>query len=281
MSKEFKLTINADQIAKDIGEEVNKVAQTLEQEVRGLAIQTHAKVIEFANEDLKGWQLQHFLGDGGKNIRWAQVSDNIWVVEIDESVGWLNDGRPPTSMATEEWLLKNAKVAKDGSKYKVIPFTHGKQSHGTNAMLSTVAKNIIKQARDESGKRINLRKIERNPDGTPKTGVLHKINYTPPYTAKQVPEMFSKPRTPEMAQKSGLKAHEGIFKLAGLQISQKMVGGKVKREAVTFRVVSSKHQAEGRWMHPEVKAGRFLERTFEWVQETAWPEILRKISNNK
>jgi hypothetical protein len=278
MSKEFKFNINAEAVAAQVQQDVESIYKELQDGVKSLTAQTHAKVLEFASQDLKGYNLKAFMGENGKNVSWDQVSDNIFVVAIDPSVGFYNDGRPPVSMATESWLLKNAKTAKDGSKYRVIPFKHDtKQTHGANAQLNSMAKNMIRQARTPDNKRIPLYSIEKNADGTPRIGTLHKIKATPPFTQSQAPSLFSKPRSAEDAKATGLKAHGGIFKLEGLAVSQRMVGPKVKREAVTFRVVSSKHQAEGRWLFPAIPAHRFLERAFEWATQTAWPEILSKI----
>ena len=176
--KSFNFTINADAVAREIQQDVAVTVEKLQTAAEQLAIQTHAKVLEFASQDLKGYHLDTFLGENRNNVKWARVSDNLWVIELDESVGYYETGRPPVSMATESWLLKNAKTAKDGSKYKVIPFKTGaKESnvHGTNAALNTMAKAAIRKARTVDNKRISLMKIEKNPDGSPKIGVLHKI----------------------------------------------------------------------------------------------------------
>lgn len=281
--KNFNFTINADAVARELKEDVALTVAAVQEAAQDLTIQAHAKVLEFASQDLKGFQLQLFLGKNRENVRWSRASENLWVVEIDESVGYFDSGRPPVSMATEQWLLKNAKTAKDGSKYKVIPIGRdtgkGGASHGTTATLNTMAKNAIRSARTSDNKRIAIHRIEKNPDGTPKIGILHKIPIKAPFSQSQTPNLYSKPRSKEDAAKSGLKEHGGIFKLEGLAISQRMVGGKVKREAVTFRVVSSKHLAEGRWMAPAIKAGNFLQRTFDWATKQAWPEMLAGISD--
>lgn len=278
----YGFTVNADEVARQIGQEVEGVIGEIQSKVQGLAIQTHAKVIEFATEELKGYQLETFLGKGAKNVRWTKASNNLWVVEIDESVGYFEDGRPSVSMATDKWLLKNAKTAKDNSKYKVIPFTHdlkgkGTDAHGTAAVLNTMAKNAVRVARTADNKRIPLYKIEKNPDGTVKTGIVHKIPVNAPFSQSQAPNLYSKPRTADEAKATGLKAHAGIFKLQGLVISQRDNGnGRIKREGVTFRVVSSKHQSEHRWMAPEIKPGNYLQKAFTWMEQE-WPKILAGI----
>jgi hypothetical protein len=283
MPKPYNIFINADAVAKKIGDHYDNIRNELRTAVQNLSIQTHAKIIEMANEDLKGWQLQNFLGENGSNIRWRQASDNIWAVEIDEKVMFYDRGRPIVSMATESWLLKNGKKAKDGSVYRAIPFkkdlsAKGISAHGVSGTLNIMAKNAIQAARTEQGQKISLRTIERNRDGSPRVGILHKIPVAQPFNQRQAPNLFSRPRSAEDAKKTGLKEHEGIFKLQGLVIAQRMVGAKVKREAMTFRVVSSKHKNENRWMYPEIKAHRFLERAFQWAINEAWPQQLRELT---
>lgn len=280
MAKDKSFVINADAVAAAIGQEVNDIVEDLTAKAENLTVQIHAKVLEMASNELKGFQLQQFLGEKGENVGWARVSDSLWVVEIDDSVGFYDTGRPETPMATEHWLLKNAKTAKDGSKYKVIPISQGKSSPSANAAITSMANNAIKQARTADGKRISRTRIDRNADGTPKLGVIHKIPVKAPGTQSQMPSLFSKPRGPGESQRTGLPEHGGIFKLEGLAITQRMVKGKVKREATVFRVASSKH-ANDRWFYPAIKAHNFLERALDWAVNEVWPKMIDEISRNK
>jgi hypothetical protein len=140
------------------------------------------------------------------------------------------------------------------------------------AAYEAIVKKTMKEAK------IPLRKIERNPDGTPKLGVLHKLSIEPPGSSSQFPGMFSVPRTQETAAKIGLPAHEGIYHLKGLMVVQRMNSkNKPVREAITIRTISSKHEAEGnRWMYPEVKPFRSLEAAQDFAQEE-WSKILEAI----
>lgn len=279
--KPLKFTINADQLAANLQTTYEDIKKDVERGVQGLTAQTHAKVIELANDQLKGFQLKDFLGEGGENVRWSKVGTNMWSVEIDESKMFYNDGRKSVSMLTDQWLLKNAKTAKDGSKYAVIPFRDNLRSNANSSgskassTLGTMTRNAIRNARTPEGKRIPIRTIEKNKDGTPKLGILHKIK-TQPMSQSQAPSLYSSPRSQEMALKTGLKAHGGIFKLEGLAISQRKVGAGVKREAVTFRVASSKQIAEGRWMYPAITPHNFLQKAFDWAVQQ-WPQIQREI----
>jgi hypothetical protein len=119
----------------------------------------------------------------------------------------------------------------------------------------------------------------------------------------QAPDLFSKPRTPEGAKElnkklaelgqTGLKPHGGIFKLAGAVVSQRVKRNskgeiqrdkktgkaKVQKETVVFRVISSKHEHEGRWMYPRVDAFNSLQKTKEWADKE-WINILKKLEES-
>jgi hypothetical protein len=285
----FDITVDTSAIAEKVNKTKEVVEQKLTPAMERLSISTHAFIINKANNELSDFKRKFFLGVGeygkktlkqsssgagvdetAKNVRWVKVSNGIWVVEIDESAAWIEEGREPTSMATEDWLLKpgKAKVAKDGSLYRAIPFKiteGGKEAHGTKPAYAS----IIKGAMKEQG--IPIKKIERNEDGTPKLGIIHKLNIEGPQGGwEQFPGMHSRPRTAEESAMSGLKPHKGIFHLKGAVVVQRMKPGKKPKpvkETVVFRIVSSKHKLENRWMYPEVKPFNAIPAAYDYAKE--------------
>lgn len=275
---DFRIAVNLEQIAKDMNTTVDSIYERVRGEAEKLSISTHAFIVRKAQNDLDGFLLKTYLGKNNENVRWVKVNDNMYVVEVDESVGWIEEGRAPTSMATESWLLKpgKAKRAKDGSLYRVIPMTQARFAGGGFDNPKTAYETMIKGALRENN--INLKKIERDEFGNPKMGILHKVNIEAPFSQEQTPGMYSKPRTAEDAAKSGLKQHGGIFHLSGLAVLQrKGAKGGTVREAVTFRVVSSKHQAEGRWVYPQVKEFGGIKAANEYAKEQ-WDKIVEQLN---
>jgi hypothetical protein len=130
--------------------------------------------------------------------------------------------------------------------------------------------------------KVNMNKLDMDSSGAPKLGVVKNIKIDAPFPSNQAPDLYSKPRTPMQAQLSGLKQHDGIFLLAGLAVVQREieVNGKKKvvKEAVTFRTVSSKHQAEGKWLYPEVKALNAIPEAYEWAKNQWESVILPELS---
>ena len=241
-----------------------------------------------------------FIDQKIKNVRWNKVTNGIWVVTIDEKAQWLEEGREETFMG--EWLLKpgakGVKRAKDGSLYRVIPFKHTEGKSDVQDKPGMVAL-IEQQAKKQ---KVSLTRIERNSSGEPKLGVLHKLDIHSRTPQHQAPDLFSKPRTPEAAAalnkklgemgQTGLKPHGGIFHLEGAVVTQRLkknAKGEIMKDkkgrskaiksTVTFRVISSKHEHEGRWMYPKVEPFNSLAKAKNWADEE-WKEVLKKLEQS-
>ena len=274
----YRFSINADEVARQVGRNLSEVRDRVYQEVQKLSISAHAFIIAKANAELNGYIRQAFLGPDNKNVHWEKVADQIWAVTIDEKAAWIEEGRPAMFM---RWLIDNnpkAKTAKDGSRYAHIPFTHSKlagRSESTMNNPKAAYEAIVKKTMKDNG--IPLKKIEKNADGSPKLGVLHRLPIEPPGTREQFPGMFSMPRSHQMAKQIGLEPHGGIFHLKGVMVVQRLnTKGKPVREAITIRTISTKHEAEGRWKYPEVPAFKSLEAASNFAQEE-WAKVLEAI----
>lgn len=274
---QFKIDANIDKIAAQLGATRDLVKTQVRSAMERLSISTHAFVVSHAQENLKGWTRDHFFGENGANVRWTEIADGFWVVEIDPSVAWIEEGRDPTFMG--EWLLKESfnnggKVhrAKDGSKYRVIPFTH---SRG-NKVFNDNFVSDVKQAAKASGFKLNT--IDRDQEGNAKIGILGKLQFGPSVTQKTDAnsQFFSKERSPSVAAELGLQPYKGKHYLADAVVTQRKVGKSVKKEVVTFRVISSKHEAENRWFYPQVPALNSIPAAYEYANKE-WDKIMRSL----
>lgn len=279
----FNIIVDPHAIAAALGKTTAELVPRLRKEVQLLSISAHAFVIKRAQDT---WQHAHpntlarFLGEDNENVRWSKLGKSQWLVEIDESVKDLEEGAPRQFM---DWLLTNnpkAKRAKDGSMYASIPITSQKfagprQGFHPNQALASMVRNEMKR------QGISLRGLERDPAGNPLLGVLHRIEPPMPGSQSQFPSLYSAPRTPEMARLIGLPEHEGIPYLEGTMIVQREVKkgkqkGKVVREAVTFRTISSKHKAEGRWFRKEIIGLQSLPAAEQYAR-TEWEKIVLRL----
>lgn len=314
----FRFKVNVSEIAEQLRTTREAIEDKVTSAVESLSTEAHAYIVNIARTKWAAddFKRQFFLGldrygkdatsksdtdpridQAVKNVRWNKVTDGIWVVSLDEKVQWLEEGREETFMG--EWLLKpgakGVKRAKDGSLYRVIPMKHTEGKADVQDKPGMVE--LIKQQAKQQ--KVSLTKIERNANGEPKLGILHKLDIRSRTPQSQVPDLFSKPRTPEDAAKlnkkladlgqTGLKPHGGIFHLEGAVISQRLKKNKkgevmkdkkgrskAIKETVTFRVISSKHEHENRWMYPKVEAFNSLQKTKEWADKQ-WLTVLQKL----
>jgi hypothetical protein len=311
----FRFRVNVDEIAAKVRLARELVEDVVVQQVELLSKASHAYIIGLTKEKWKDddFKRNFYLGTGefGKDassrstndphvdqvpkyLRWIKVGDGLWVVEIDERARWLEEGRKETFMG--EWLLKpgarGVKRAKDGSLYRAIPFkeTSNKKDTASHPALSQIVRDYTKQ------NKINLTKIEKNLDNTPKLGLIRKLDIRPHDAAGYAPGViYSRPRTETEAARTGLRPHSGIFKLQGAAVFQNVYDkgklvtnkrdaakiaatkkGSVKKETVVFRVISSKHKQENRWMYPAVEPANFLQKAYDHAN-AQWETIVKNI----
>ena len=243
----LRFFVNAEAIAEEFGELKKQVEEALTQGVRQMASMTHAKTQELASAKLQSTR-QTYLD----NLEFQEVDNGIWIVSLDQPALWIEEGRKAGDM-TEDLLRKNAKISKDGFKYKAIPFGHGKTPSQTPAsalMFLNHVKALLKS------RKIPYKKIEYNNDGSPRLGRLHTI--------KDINSL-----------KPSARASHGA--LDSLTIYQrKLPSGKVRRDIMTFRVVSSKHKGS-KWIHPGFEPKKFMDEALKWAEKIFNDEILPSI----
>lgn len=231
---------------------------------------THAHMMELAAQRLHS-RLEKFT----KGVKIVQESEDTWLITLNKTATWIDDGMPEHSMV-DDLLKRGAKTAKDGSRYRSIPFDH---SPGKGPATSTPAQQSLQATiKAELKKRdIPYAKVERNPDGSPKLGKLHAldINNGPLKTANGPGQGWGKIGQPKQGP-------TGTPFLQGIRIYQREVknaAGKVsvKRAIMTFRTVSSKHKAQNRWVHPGLKPQNIFEDTAKWAREEWETNVMPKI----
>ncbi len=242
----LKFFIDAEALAATLKEFKEEAEKAIEEGVKNLAAMTHAKTIELANEKLKTTKKLYT-----DNLSFQEAAPGVWVVALDEPALWIEEGRKQGDM-TEDLLRKGAHTAKDGSRYKAIPFDHGKPS----SQQSDFSKGLVAQIKSALKKaNIPYKKLELDRSGSPRLGKLHTLNIASPFPSSRA-------------------SHQA---LAGLNIYQtKTAKGNVRRDIVTFRVVSSKHKGS-KWIHPGREASKFMDEALSWAEEKFDSEILPQI----
>jgi hypothetical protein len=279
--------------------EVERLVQSVKQDLEGLerdthkavqllAAQAHAHIKEQVQAKLH--TRRQMYDEALQEVK--EVAPGIWVITLDAKAAWIEEGMPPHSMV-DDLLRRGARTAKDGSTYRVIPFQQNRgptmQSPGQQAMTAALKTELKKRG-------IPYGKIERDPTGAPKTGLLHKFNMSQPL---RPPGTEGKPgwgKGPVGAVMQGPNAQGGsgggtpllygvsIYQSAVRDLSGKPVLGKgglqkAVRSIMTFRVVSSKHRGI-KWNYPGIEGSHFFEDCERWLKQewetSILPDLLRK-----
>lgn len=248
----LKFNIDGDAIANQFKDFKLEVEQDLNKAVANLAAITDAKVKEMASQELHTSR-KDFMDSLG----FEEVSPGVWVVSVDESGLWIEEGIEANKDMKPGLLKENFKISKDGNRYKSIPFDHGSAPSTQSPATAQVVSYLKQQLKKEN---VPFKKIERNDNGSPKVGKLHEFNFGNPKGTMGGP---GKGNTPQL---NGLSIYQTVTK-----------SGNVRRDILTFRTVSSGPGSEGKWHHSGVEPKKFLDRAMDFAMKTWEEQILPEI----
>jgi hypothetical protein len=242
-----------------------------------LALLTQAKVNELAGERLHS-RLEMFR----KGLSLKQEDSGVWLIHLDEKAAWIEDGMPAHSLLPDLLNSPKAKTAADGSRYMIIPFANTAGKGGatqTTPVQQGLVAAIKKQLKQEG---VSWSRTEVDDQGRPKLGRLHQLKMTTP----------NKPHEPKSGHGRGgmgwgsvgspMVGATNIPFLENAAVYQTLnSSGKVERSVMTFRVASSKHEAQGRWQHPGIEPAHILNDAYEFalqeLEQHLMPDIIRQI----
>lgn len=244
-----------------------------------LAIQTKAHIAEQANKKLHTRRgmfieaLSHF-----------QLDDNTWVVQLDASARWIDEGMDEHDMLDSLLKSKKAKKGKDGQNYVVVPFQHNKGAQqltpAQQTLLATIKKELAKVGTTPN-------KIETDARGKAKEGLVRTLDInTQPINKRTNP--IGRGQLGDVAQ-----GPTGTPLLQGIRVYQRQVKDKKSGEAkmgrfvMTFRVASDKQRNQfpgnssapwkkvhpdkpndqARWHHPGLEAMNLMQEGMEWAKK--------------
>ncbi|MDE2425700.1 MAG: hypothetical protein KGO96_07320 [Elusimicrobia bacterium] len=270
--------IDLEKLQEEFGKLEADTIDKIKTSVNILANQTHAHILEKAQEIL-GSTREAFI----KSLRFESPEPDLYIFTVPQNMLWLEDGHGQLDMLN--FFLKSRKVqtSKKGNKYLVIPFEHSKSPSSQTPLQSTLADTIKQELK---ARKISVKKIERNPDGTPKSGLLHRIDKPTNMTASDDKrlnqywhhkggaqgissriERISVYQTP-LFNKDGSPA----LTSRGLQ--------RAKRSIMTFRTASESQRGSGKWQLPALRGKKFLDDAMSWVEEQWASKVLPDLTKN-
>ena len=242
--KYLNLDIDLNELAKEFDSIKDEVQKALKDGAESLAHMTHAKVNEIATEKLNTRAKEY-----KDNVTFEEVDKGVWVVTLLEPAMWIEEGLKPYDMK-ETHLAKNAKVGKDGQRYKHIPFEHSKKPSEQSEKAQAITTEIKQELK---ARKIPFRKLELGKDGSPRVGLLHRFSV-------------------DSGKPSARSKSPALQNVAVYQNKDK--SGTVRRDIMTFRTISDKSD---NWQHPGVQAAKIFEEAYAWAESTWEREILPNI----
>lgn len=244
-----------------LGEAFKKAAETeLLRASEDLAVQTYGHIVEQVQEKLHSSREAYL-----RALNMEQERPGVWTITLDPSANWIEDGMDRHEMI--ESILaggKAPKIAKDGSRYKVIPF----QLNRAPTRINQAGRDIqaaLKSALKE--REIAYGKLEKDEAGNPKIGKLHKLDIMdrPIKTAEGVGQGHGPIGNVRQGMTGipflkGVNIYQNLKKVKGTMVTQK--------DIMTFRIISSKHMGSGRWVHPGTPPRKFFDEAFMWCNNT-------------
>lgn len=259
----LKFKIDAAAIAAQFKSLKMEVEQDIIKGVEVLARATKEHLMLQAEEELTSSTWLKFE----KCVDIDESNPGVWIISIDKDALWIEEGLDPHDMKPD--LLK-------GRSHRVIPFDYGKPpSQMSSSQKTGYTKKVrakIQAALKKEG--VPWKKLETYLSGPQKGQAIHGgIN---PNTGRGIPKLLH-----SFDFGGGIPGKGNTQVMKGVNIYQTITkSGNVRRDIMTFRTVSSGPASEGKWMHPGLKAKKFLDQAEEFArkewEQTVLPQILDK-----
>jgi hypothetical protein len=254
-----------------------------------LTAETHAHIVEQVQNRLRSTREKYL-----ENLSFNQVDSNTWIIELQRGAFFIEEGLPPNFDMIDALLDdspkpagKNSpphkgpkghtKTAKDGSRYRVIPFEHNKaqtrQTPAQKSLTDTIKSELKKRGMPGIGT------IQNGADGKPKLGLVGSFDIMKrPIKSVDGPGQGKGPIGKVKQGPTGIPLLQGV-RIYQRQMTDKQGKQFTKKFVMTFRVVSSKQKGQGRWIHPGLEAKRFFDEAFEWALKE-WENVTKDILQN-
>ncbi len=258
-NNKYSLEEELKRIGKEITDMTESMMNDARQQVKALAAQTHALVVERVNEKVTNKSKRDIYLESLslKDISGGQ--EEIWSVSLSKDAAWIEDGKEAGERIDE--ILNNGKPAKtnkDGKKYKIIPFNHKKSAatSSTNVKMANFVKTELKKR--------GLDKVVSDQQGKPIIGKVASVDLVT--NNKKGAAFVSKFNRPLL---QGLSVYQREVKSPDGKSS-------VKRDVLTFRVISESQKNSGLWQWKEQEGVHIFEEVEKKV-ETIWTQMVKDI----
>lgn len=230
----LSLKVKLDELGFELQEVTDEIARDLVTAVHTLAASTYQKAVEMTAGRLNSTRQQYINA-----LHMEQEGEGVWVVYLDPEANHLEEGYDAFPMLPKLAMGPKSKVAKDGSRYVVIPLRQ---------RTSAVNPNNAKQA-DLAARLVSLSKMRKWEKV--KAGVSQA---TGKYTTVE-------------RMKHAKDDHPYLKGLTRVR-EYKTPGAKEPMSSAyfTFRTASTKQDAQSHWFHPGFKGAQIFPEVEKWAE---------------
>lgn len=258
----FKINIDFSEVLSLDGLEadLNRLAQKAGQD---MAKSIHAKLVELANKELGEGRRDKYIAA----INSSQAGENEWLVSLDSSAEWIEDGHAAFNLIKSMLSSPKAKHGKEGP-YMDVPFEQNKKAMSSMSPQQQALWGAIKSEVN------NFKKLGSdlgNPgpvmgkDGNPKQGYIGSFNVsTKPNSTNAVP-IGKGPKGSVAQGASGTPLLQGV-RVYQQTVKTKSGKSKTQKMYVTFRRVSGKSKPPA-WDHPGIEGVNLFDKAADWAQQ--------------
>lgn len=259
-NNKYSLEEELKRVGKEITDMTEAMMNDAKQQIKALAAQTHALVIEKVNEKVTNKTKRDIYLESLSLRDVSGGQEEIWSVSLSKDAAWVEDGKEAGERIDE--ILNNGKPAKtnkDGKKFKIIPFNQKKSSttSSTNVKMANFVKNELKKR--------GLDKVVSDQQGKPIIGKVASVDLVT--NNKKGAAFVSKFNRPLL---QGLTIYQREVKSPDGKKSS------VKRDVVTFRIISETQKNSGLWQWKEQPGVHIFEEVEKKV-ETIWNQMVKEI----
>lgn len=233
-------------LEKDIKDLTKEMADKAKKNVELLAGTAHAMIVAKANTKLKSTRSIYIENLDLKKLS-ASGDNVIHAVVLYKGAGWIENGQAAHNMIDYLVNGKSGKVSKKGHKYAIIPFEHSKSADQRSAKQDVITKYVNKELKSRGLDKVITR------DGKPVLGraaTVDLIARGSPQSEKSFRPLLS-----------GLTIYQSLRKNKhGEVIKNKSGEPRVRRDIMTFRVVSETQRGKGLWDNPGRAPANFFEQ---------------------
>ena len=246
MAKSYSIEQALQEIGKDLESLSKEIQAELKMTVAAVSAQCHSFIVQRATDKLKSTRQTYLDALEIKKVD-SSPDQEAWAITLDNSAGFLEDGKEAYNAVFGLTHGPKSKVGKDGKRYNIIPFEHSKAPS-----QQSLAQNRLGEMVKQQLKTMGLDKTIKN-NGNPVLGKAWSGDL-----------------------KSGMVSKKGYDYLAGTTIYQKDIGKskpRIARDVMTFRIV--KEGSTG-WNMPD-REGLHAFKEAEDNLERIWTQLVKNI----